>query len=497
MAAGKGGAGGSEPRCLTEDMVFMRTKCNRMDLIRNLNLWGNDLNNISILSQMPNLEVLSLSVNQVSSLAALGGCEKLTELYLRKNNIFDLAEVQHLSSLSKLRVLWLNDNPCAELPYYRQYVLHHLPNLSKLDSQDVTPEERDRALHAAVGEVQTCLRVPLSPPQEDFDDEPPYEPPQRSPPQHSSAPSPMSAWEGQVPRGGGGGQPFADRRNSQEIPISQLMRERRPSADFQQQQQHLQQQQQQQEVLASSEAVLALALAGGGIADASVLDDRNSALANDSSGSSAPTASYGRASRKKYGFGSTMSNIVAPQGTPGYVPGSSRWEGPPKQCEAKEKFSQSPTSPASVASASEVSPAHWHASIALGNAPQSPTSPHQKLRTRSTPAGTSKIEGSRTGSGADSRQATARYDEAASQAMAETLRRQRRTSVPSVSEFRATKQAEEAKQKKRVGDETRKRRYRAEQMEAGVSRAAEDASLAAATGLAHAAAHVETAQPFQ
>ena len=28
-------------------MVFMRTKCNRMDLIRNLNLWGNDLRNIS------------------------------------------------------------------------------------------------------------------------------------------------------------------------------------------------------------------------------------------------------------------------------------------------------------------------------------------------------------------------------------------------------------------------------------------------------------------
>jgi len=43
--------GRREGRALTQEMVFMRTKCNRMDLIKNLNLWGNDLQDISAQQQ--------------------------------------------------------------------------------------------------------------------------------------------------------------------------------------------------------------------------------------------------------------------------------------------------------------------------------------------------------------------------------------------------------------------------------------------------------------
>jgi len=144
-------------RVLTEEMVSMRTKCTRMDLIKNLNLWGNDLEDISVLQSMPNLEVLSLSVNSVNSLADLKCCSKLSELYLRKNEIADLSEVLTLRHLRKLKVLWLSDNPCASLPHYRQYILQHLPGLTKLDSQDVTEEERRRAVEADLGCVQTCV----------------------------------------------------------------------------------------------------------------------------------------------------------------------------------------------------------------------------------------------------------------------------------------------------------------------------------------------------
>jgi len=135
----------------------MRTKCNRLDLIRNLNLWGNDLHDISVLRYMPNLEVCSLSVNSVSTLADLGNLQKLSELYLRKNKIRDLAEVLHLVNLRQLRVLWLNDNPCALLPHYRQYVLHHLPCLVKLDSQDVAEDERRLARRADMSGIPTCI----------------------------------------------------------------------------------------------------------------------------------------------------------------------------------------------------------------------------------------------------------------------------------------------------------------------------------------------------
>eukprot|EP00929_Paragymnodinium_shiwhaense_P083644 TRINITY_DN44646_c0_g1_i1.p1 TRINITY_DN44646_c0_g1~~TRINITY_DN44646_c0_g1_i1.p1 ORF type:complete len:486 (+),score=107.76 TRINITY_DN44646_c0_g1_i1:158-1615(+) len=166
-------------RTLTEEMVFMRTKCNRMDLIKNLNLWGNDLHNINVLRFMPNLEVLSLSVNSVSTLVDLRNLSRLSELYLRKNHICDLAEVLHLINLPQLRVLWMNDNPCATLPHYREYVLHHLPRLVKLDSQEVTEEERRRAAHMDMGEMETCVEVDY---QEVLD------PPDRSP-----DPSPESA----------------------------------------------------------------------------------------------------------------------------------------------------------------------------------------------------------------------------------------------------------------------------------------------------------------
>merc|ERR1712190_324030 len=66
---------------------------------------------------------------------------------------------QHLTNLRQLRVLWLNDNPCATLVHYRDYVLQLLPGLSKLDSQDVTDEERRRAARTDFSELPTsaCL----------------------------------------------------------------------------------------------------------------------------------------------------------------------------------------------------------------------------------------------------------------------------------------------------------------------------------------------------
>jgi len=135
----------------------MRTKSNRMELIRKLNLCGNDLQNISVLRHMSNLEVVSLSVNRVSTLADFSNCPRLSELYLRKNDIRDLAEVQYLMDLRQLKVLWLSENPCANLPHYRTYVLHHLPGLTKLDAIDVTDDEKRRAVRTNMDNVPTCV----------------------------------------------------------------------------------------------------------------------------------------------------------------------------------------------------------------------------------------------------------------------------------------------------------------------------------------------------
>jgi len=149
----------------------MRTKCNRMDLIRNLNVWGNDLSELPALRHMPNLEVLSLSVNKVSCLEDIRYCPKLTELYLRKNNVADLGEVRHLRGLRQLKVLWLSDNPCASHPQYRPLVLHLLPSLVKLDETDVSVEEARQAAKFDINQVDLDMLPDIG--HEELDFEPP------------------------------------------------------------------------------------------------------------------------------------------------------------------------------------------------------------------------------------------------------------------------------------------------------------------------------------
>lgn len=61
----------SQPRPkvpLTEKMILGKTRAERLADVKNLNLWGQDLSDVSILASLPNVEVLSLSVNQISTL---------------------------------------------------------------------------------------------------------------------------------------------------------------------------------------------------------------------------------------------------------------------------------------------------------------------------------------------------------------------------------------------------------------------------------------------
>lgn len=77
------------------------------------------------------------SVNSISSLSPLSGCLSLCELYLRRNLIPSLAELSHLRPLTRLKVLWLAENPCCgtDPKQYRLTVLRCLPRLQKLDNQ--------------------------------------------------------------------------------------------------------------------------------------------------------------------------------------------------------------------------------------------------------------------------------------------------------------------------------------------------------------------------
>lgn len=72
---------------LTPELILMKCKSDKVQSVKNLNLWGNDLEDVGILKDMPNVEILSLSLNRIATLKDFANCKRLTELYLRKNHI--------------------------------------------------------------------------------------------------------------------------------------------------------------------------------------------------------------------------------------------------------------------------------------------------------------------------------------------------------------------------------------------------------------------------
>ncbi|XP_064291709.1 cilia- and flagella-associated protein 410 [Passer domesticus] len=133
---------------LSRAAVLAQAKAAALDGVRRLNCWGSHLTDISICRDLPNIEVITFSVNGISDLEPLRRCQNLSELYLRRNNIRSLDELFYLKTLPRLRVLWLAENPCCgpDPHRYRMTVLRNLPSLQKLDNQAVTEEELSQAL---------------------------------------------------------------------------------------------------------------------------------------------------------------------------------------------------------------------------------------------------------------------------------------------------------------------------------------------------------------
>lgn len=130
---------------LSRELIAQKAKSDRLESIRNLNLWGSNLEDISILEEMPSLEIVSLSVNKIRTLKPFSNLQNLRELYLRQNLISNLNEIKHLTECQNLTVLWLNENPICDNPNYRAVVICVLPQLQKLDNIPITDEERDKA----------------------------------------------------------------------------------------------------------------------------------------------------------------------------------------------------------------------------------------------------------------------------------------------------------------------------------------------------------------
>jgi hypothetical protein len=140
---------------LQEHVVFQKTRTQSLTDVRTLNLWGFELEDISIVSQMTNAETLSLPVNKISTLAPFESCKHLQKLLLRNNQISSFDELNYLQNLPCLTTLSLIDNPIAQQPNYREIAIRKLPRLKMLDGIDVSVRQNVQT------EVQPQLSRPV------------------------------------------------------------------------------------------------------------------------------------------------------------------------------------------------------------------------------------------------------------------------------------------------------------------------------------------------
>jgi hypothetical protein len=126
-------------RKLTLDFIKTKTNNSKCNQIKSLNLWGNELEDISILSELPKLEIVSLNDNNIKNLEVFQNHENLKELYLRKNFIATLEQIKYLEKCKNLSILVLKDNPITSISDYKNKIIEILPQLKKLDDEVIDP----------------------------------------------------------------------------------------------------------------------------------------------------------------------------------------------------------------------------------------------------------------------------------------------------------------------------------------------------------------------
>ena len=128
---------------LTLDEIMGRANTKSLETIKSLNLWGLNLSDILILSELSLLETLSLSKNQIKDISVFKTMKNLKELYLADIQIDDLNQIDNLKNCKKLEKLVLKGNPICNYPNYYQKINEILPNLITLDEKDIKTLKND------------------------------------------------------------------------------------------------------------------------------------------------------------------------------------------------------------------------------------------------------------------------------------------------------------------------------------------------------------------
>jgi len=102
-------------KSLTLELVFNKTKSDNLNNIKNLNLWGNELEDLQLIEKMPNLEVISLSVNKINSLKDFAKCAKLHVFLTTSRNSTFAKTASLISSKSDTSSTFPISNHCGSM----------------------------------------------------------------------------------------------------------------------------------------------------------------------------------------------------------------------------------------------------------------------------------------------------------------------------------------------------------------------------------------------
>ncbi|GFS87479.1 protein tilB homolog [Nephila pilipes] len=111
-----------------------------------LYLHSNLISKIENLSRLKKLEYVNFTLNNLTRIENLNGCESLKKLDFTANFIGELTSIETLQGNYNLEELFLTGNPCTEFEGYRDFVIATLPQLMILDGDRIKKSERIMAL---------------------------------------------------------------------------------------------------------------------------------------------------------------------------------------------------------------------------------------------------------------------------------------------------------------------------------------------------------------
>ncbi|RLN47160.1 hypothetical protein BBJ29_004989 [Phytophthora kernoviae] len=112
-----------------------------------IDMSDNEIKKLENFPRLRRLRMLLLHNNHVSKIQEnlAEAIANLEFLMLTGNRISQLSEVDRLTCFTKLDTLSLAGNPVTKRKYYREYVIHKLPQLRVLDFQRIRPRDREAA----------------------------------------------------------------------------------------------------------------------------------------------------------------------------------------------------------------------------------------------------------------------------------------------------------------------------------------------------------------